>query len=465
MATNIPQFSAKVSRNGKIETRFYQVTVDAANGANMTVTDMGLDGKGPGQDVFTSNKQDKYKTVLSGVALSLKPDFQKSLSTTVAEQANIHRANFLKTAAVSHLEDYKDVPGIKNVEAQQQNQTATPGSSDNESNPFNVEPITPEEFSKRQETDFPLSDRSKGYEKLPKSLTKLYYPETLEANKYHQDYVKFTVIRYKPRVFSSSGLARAERYQSDNQKNQPFNSFIESEIKLPIQGGISDTNNVNWGAEPLDAIRQALGFSSLTMGMSEDVIKSGGKIIDSAMGLVKDKDANEGIQIFLRTMMAKMAISSESNFFSRAFGAILNPNMELLFQNVELRPFSFRFDLTPRTAGEAELVRKIIRVFKQTMAPRQGIADLFLATPMVYKIKYIKGNGGKNSSIDHPSINRIKTCALKSFNVNYTPNNQYMTYNDNAATMTAYALEMQFVELEPVYFDDYNNFKDDEIGY
>jgi hypothetical protein len=46
-----------------------------------------------------------------------------------------------------------------------------------------------------------------------------------------------------------------------------------------------------------------------------------------------------------------------------------------------------------------------------------------------------------------------------------------MTYGDTEATMSAYSLDMQFQELEPVYFDDYDHdeFKDDKsnvsIGY
>jgi hypothetical protein len=59
----------------------------------------------------------------------------------------------------------------------------------------------------------------------------------------------------------------------------------------------------------------------------------------------------------------------------------------------------------------------------------------------------------------------MKTCALKVFNTNYTPSNQYMTYDDEDSTMTAYSLDMQFQELEPVYFDDYQKLSMNEIGF
>ena len=72
------------------------------------------------------------------------------------------------------------------------------------------------------------------------------------------------------------------------------------------------------------------------------------------------------------------------------------------------------------------------------------------------------------TEIRHPSINIIKKCALTSCNVQYTPNNTYMTYEDPFRTMQAYQLTMQFGELDPIYDDDYaklDNDQDQVIGY
>ena len=50
---------------------------------------------------------------------------------------------------------------------------------------------------------------------------------------------------------------------------------------------------------------------------------------------------------------------------------------------------------------------------------------------------------------DHPGLNKIKTCALKSCNVDYNPDNTFMTFEDG--TMTAYRITMQFQELATSY--------------
>jgi hypothetical protein len=286
----------------------------------------------------------------------------------------------------------------------------------------------------------------------------LYYPE--KYKQYEQDYIKFQILEYKPRIFTKNNLARSERYKNEKGETKK-DKFIKSTIILPIQGGITDSNTVNWNGDPMNAIEQATAFASLMSMNSTDLKSDSGTVIDAIGNLVKTDPSNKAIGAYLQSYLSRMAANSSANFFSRAFGAILNPNLELLFQTPELRSFGLRFDLTPRDKEEAKQVKQIIRVFKQTMAPRKGVADIFLKTPMIFDITYINGKLKK----EHTSINKIKTCALKMFNVNYTPNNQYMTYDDAEATMTGYSLEMQFQELEPVFYDDYIGMPYQEIGY
>ena len=55
----------------------------------------------------------------------------------------------------------------------------------------------------------------------------------------------------------------------------------------------------------------------------------------------------------------------------------------------------------------------------------------------------------------HPSLNIIKQCALLSCAVDYTPNQQYMTYSDPQRSMVQYTMNLQFNELDPIYEMDY----------
>ena len=84
-------------------------------------------------------------------------------------------------------------------------------------------------------------------------------------------------------------------------------------------------------------------------------------------------------------------------------------------------------------------------------------------------ISLVKDNG---EMMKHPSLNIIKQCALLSCAVDYTPNNQYMTYSDERRSMVQYTMNLQFNELDPIYEMDYydtlgmqNNTNVQKIGY
>jgi hypothetical protein len=399
----------------KEQSRSYIVEVDSKNYGNMTVYDTTGGGK---TAVFNSEFDgDKKYTQLPSTILKTYPEsVQKSILDVVGKAAETQRTAVIKeklgNSSTPLSEQFKYLPGFNNT-----------GATSEQADSTRVRNIS---IQKKGIDPLSKAFESNGF----KNSLNLSYPLNFDKNS-SQDFIEFKVIEYQPRIFTTEGLQRLKRYGSTDKKK-----VIRSTIRLPIQGGITDNNNVNWGAEPLDAIQQAASFVSLTA-QNEDPTS----IISEFSDLIQNKSINPAVQAFIQAEMVKMATSSNNNFFSRAFGAILNPNMELLFQNVELRPFS--------------------------MAPRQGVADIFLKTPMVYDIRYV--NGIKKS--DHTSLNKIKTCALKNFSVNYTPSNQYMTYGDTEATMSAYSLDMQFQELEPVYFDDYDHdeFKDDKsnvsIGY
>ena len=108
--------------------------------------------------------------------------------------------------------------------------------------------------------------------------------------------------------------------------------------------------------------------------------------------------------------------------------------------------------MTPRSAQEARQCKLIIRSFKQNMAPKTGGdtiggSAVFMKTPNLFELRYRKGNS------DHPFLNKFKQCFLTNVAVNYTGEGVYATYDD--ATPISMQLDLQFKEIEPIYFDDY----------
>ena len=133
--------------------------------------------------------------------------------------------------------------------------------------------------------------------------------------------------------------------------------------------------------------------------------------------------------------------------------------MELLFKGPSLRPFTFQYKVSPREESESMMLLKIIRMFKQSMLPQRSRSSLFLKAPNTYKLQFNSPHGSKKG---HRFLPKIKECALLDFSVNYTPDGNYMTYDNSS--MVSYEISFSFKELEPVYNDDMDD-RDYDIGY
>ena len=165
-----------------------------------------------------------------------------------------------------------------------------------------------------------------------------------------------------------------------------------------------------------------------------------------------------GIQQGIKGYFAAAAVGlSLDQVLARTQGQIVNPNLELLFQGPTLRPFNFTFKMSAREREESEMILKIIRFFKQGMAPQRTESNLFVKAPHTFQLQY-----RHRGSEEHKFLNKFKECALIGMRVNYTPENNYATFEDGA--MVSYEMQMQFKELDPVYNEDYGP-TDDSIGF
>ena len=225
-------------------------------------------------------------------------------------------------------------------------------------------------------------------------------------------------------------------------------------VVLPIPGGITSTDNVGWGADKMDPAATAMANLALT-----GINKGGGAMMDEAESLARDAIGNEDTRKALENAIAGAASGTGSQLLARTQGAIINPNMELLFKDPGMRQFSFSYKLAPRNSKEAMVVIKIIRFFKQGMAVKKGDGNLFLKAPNTFRLAY------KHRGQDHKYLNRFKECAMTSFTANYTPEGNYATFEDGV--MTSYDIAMSFSELEPIFNNDYEagGIPQDAIGY
>lgn len=296
--------------------------------------------------------------------------------------------------------------------------------------------------------DFAITDKRKTtYESLA-------YPESIRESK--QDRIVFSMFYQSGREFDFNLDANSiEKLFTFGKRNI---TNITGSVTLPIQGGISDRNSVQYSDSTLNALKAAGAGAVLNFG---DAFSSVSKLFqDFDAGKFQTSLNNPEVKNAIAALKASLASQVVGDdIVPRTTGAILNPNLELLLQTPVLREFQFRFKMSARDRKEATQIRKIIRFFKQGMTVKKSNTSLFIVSPNQFKIQYKTGDGR-----DHPSIGKIKECALTSLNTNYTPDNTYMTFDDEARTMTSYEIIMNFKELTPLTEDDYLNADHDVAG-
>ena len=266
-----------------------------------------------------------------------------------------------------------------------------------------------------------------------------------------------TGTRQKRTVNLSENYKRKDRYRNAESTNKEYKSS-KGTIFLPIPSNIQDGNSVKYTEGELDALTaQVLNFATNTMNSGAEItnVTDVGKLISNFLvngtNMLRNPDF---VAHFTRSLAAQAANIpfggnlTASQLLARQSGNIVNPNMELLFDGVTIRSFKFSFKMTPRGEDEMEHVKSIIRHFKKSMTP-SSIGDVYLSTPKIFELSYMKGNG------PHPFLHKFKPCALTDCSVNYTGEANYATYQDG--TPVSMVMDLGFKELEPIYNDDYES--------
>ena len=277
----------------------------------------------------------------------------------------------------------------------------------------------------------------------------LIHPADLGASK--QDVIRFDMHEYVPGELSQAGPGLGFNSGTNN-----LGPSIGS-VTLPIPSGITDQNKADWGSNSmtaLDIAKASVAKEAIFEGLQE-----GANEFLEYIDKVKDNSGAVASAVGTALAAAAAGVDGEA-LLARTTGMVMNPNMELLFKGPTLRPFSFKFKLSPRGQTEADTIIKIIRFFKQGSAPIRSQSNLFLKSPHIFRITYI--HRGEKGEL-HKKLNAFKTCALQGFGVNYTPTGNYATYQDG--TMVAYDINMSFTEITPIFNDDYDIMDDSFIGF
>tara|TARA_B100000424_G_scaffold99855_1_gene74913 strand:+ start:813 stop:1727 length:915 start_codon:yes stop_codon:yes gene_type:complete len=295
---------------------------------------------------------------------------------------------------------------------------------------------------------------------MSKKFSPLRYPNArIDTD---SDYLEIRVVEYEPPGFEVG--AQEGQGLSLGTSTDALQENIENPlgfIFLPIPENIQDSNAVNWGDDSINglaaagvgAIKGAITSENFIKGATEAAQKFGSGLGDvatdkSTRDLASSYFASKALNIFGGN-------TSLDGVLARSSGQIINPNMELLFNGVTLRSFSFSFDLAPRDERESDTIKRMLRIFKQNMQAKRSSdgtsnsSGLFLRSPNVFQLNY------KTGRRNHNFLHKFKPMALLNMAVNYTGGGTYATYDDT--TPVHMKLDLSFQELNPVYSEDYES--------
>ena len=308
----------------------------------------------------------------------------------------------------------------------------------------------------------------------------LAYPYDLDRN---QDHLKIVQYEYQR---PATNATYASSPNASVRKGQPYGKYTGG-VLLPMPK-VSDSNGAEWGKSDLNVF--GLGVAGLGGSVLKDIEND--RVIGSTLfgdladkiginnldeNLSEDAAADQLRQNLVpkdkfdlkSTSQAGLAIATQElsklagvdisadEFLARSTGRILNPNAELLFQGPVLRDFGFKFLMIARSQREAEVIRKIIKFFKEGAAPVYDGGAALLSTPNVFQLEYKAGDTLLNT------VNKFNEMALRTITVDYAPDGFWSAYQDSHPV--AVVMSLQFSELRPIYREDHKKTGDSSVGY
>ena len=267
------------------------------------------------------------------------------------------------------------------------------------------------------------------------------------------------------RLFVNETLNQYNRTGNSAQLYKRDDTGQFPQLMLYMPGDISDTLKADWEGKAFGATTAGILSSAGTDNFIQKI-----KSASNTVGKNINKAPVE-MAASLVTNLAKGITGDQINtgdIFGGISGVIRNPNVEVLFQKMNLRTFDFTFKLVPYNQEEAYAIQKIVRTFRKCMLPsfslggspvlgfgesdtkdvneNRALEASFIKVPKVCQVTYMRG------SKQHPHLPAYKMCAVTDVAVNYTPDGNYAVYNDGMPVATE--LKVSFMETKLLFSED-----------
>ena len=282
-----------------------------------------------------------------------------------------------------------------------------------------------------------------------------------------EDFVMFDFYDYKPPFQNKKSLNDAGGesyanltlgdYNATGFSGDYFKDKAYPQILLYMPQDIQDAFSAKWEGKKFGALTTGIIAAAGQEGSIEK-LKKAGNTLDKAL----DKSMVESAASIVTGLAQKITGDqiSAGDLFGGISGVVRNPNVEVLFQSMELRTFDLTFKMSPFDDQDSLRIEAIIKIFKQAMLPQYSLGtDVevfgqkndalqagFIQVPKVCAVNFMRG------SQRNRFLPRYKMCAITDVNVNYTPDNVYATIDRNMPVATE--LKISFMETKLVFSED-----------
>lgn len=241
---------------------------------------------------------------------------------------------------------------------------------------------------------------------------------------------KYNVVQGEEAVVEQSGSNSLSRKFSGNTVR------IDTAIALYMPPGISTSYQSNWQTTELGAagaiIDAFTGIGDLSNFQTyQDIWNTGKAVAPEYLAMTAAAVASA---------LTPFNVKDAATFYRQS---VLNPYVEVIFNGVNNRTFSFTFKFIPRSQEEQLVVKDIIDTLKFHRAPEKKISGVnsIWSFPSTFDISFLKKNGQVNEWIF-----KISTCAMTDLQIQHGSDNGFSTFEDGSPFSTS--ITMSFTELE-----------------
>lgn len=241
---------------------------------------------------------------------------------------------------------------------------------------------------------------------------------------------QYNVVSGEEAVVEQAGSNSLSRKFSGNTNR------IDTAIALYMPPGLSTSYQANWQTAELGAagaiIDAFTGIGDLSnFSTYKDIWNTAKATAPDYLGMTAASIASA---------LTPFNVKDAATFYRQS---ILNPYVEVIFNGVSNRTFSFTFKFIPRSRKEQEAVKEIIETIKFHRAPEKkvnGVNSLW-SFPSTFDIAFLKKDGQVNEWVF-----KISTCALTDLSIQQGSDAHFATFEDGSPFSTT--MTMSFTEME-----------------